>query len=529
MTIQTFLNTLRKRIWIVVLTTLIALAAAYLVSEQITPTYQSQTTLLIGQLTQGPDVNSNSSVTDAQLAQTHALLAKKPNLLTAVATTLNYPGGWQDLFFKVETQVTGGQVLAITVTDNDPVRAKQIADEIAHQLIVLSPLNAQNQESSDQQAFAASEQSILKSQIQNARDKLNKLNAQAAIENDPPKLKDLNDQIGILQTNIDKWQASYISISELLKTQNTSFITILLPADLPTVPVSPNIPRNLFLAALAGLALGGGLIFGLEYMDNTIKSPDDTQRLLDTSTLAIVTRMKPVRQPSDTLITAKHPRSPTSEAFRSLRTNLRFAGLENPNGTLLVTSAGPGEGKSTIAANLAVAMAQAGKRIVLVDADLRRPSMHKIFGLTNNVGLSDLFLEEPPALDDVLQKTGVSGLRVLTSGKIPPNPAEMLDSKLMNEIITNLRRESDMVVFDSPPLLAVSDASIIGARCSGAVLVIDAGHTRSEIAERAVDSLGKADIHLYGAVLNRQSEKRAYGYYYYQYYSAADSSKDKSN
>src|SRR5581483_3877479 len=206
---------------------------------------------------------------------------------------------------------------------------------------------------------------------------------------------------------------------------------------------------------LVGLAIAASIAYLIDYLDNTIKSPDDVERQLHLATMGAITQIANMHNPDDALVTLKQPRSPISEAYRVLRTNLRFSGIEDPNGALLVTSAGPDEGKTTTAANLAITLAQGGKRVVLVDSDLRRPSIHKLFGLANNVGLSTLFRENAPRLEDALQPTSITGLRVLTSGQMPPNPAELLDSKRFNEIVSQLRADTDMVVLDSAPCLAV--------------------------------------------------------------------------
>jgi succinoglycan biosynthesis transport protein ExoP len=264
----------------------------------------------------------------------------------------------------------------------------------------------------------------------------------------------------------------------------------------------------------------GAIVFAIEYLDETIKDANDAQKQLNLPALGTISRIAAIQKPTDQVVTLTQPRSPIAEAYRVLRTKLRFSGIENPNGALLVTSSGPNEGKSTTAANLATTIAQGGKRVILVDCDLRRPSLHTLFSVSNDVGLSDLFLEDAPALDRVLKPTSVPTMRLLTSGTIPPNPSEMLDSKRMTELLLELRDQSDMVVIDSPPALIVADASILGSRCSGAVLVVDSGKTRIDVARRALNTLKQANVKILGTVINKLSARRSGGYYYnyYNYY-----------
>lgn len=456
----------------------------------------------------------------SDLAPAYALFALQPPVLQATAEAVHWPASWQSLFFKVTARTVGSQMLRISVTDNDPETAKILADEIAHQLILQGPVSSQQKQAQDQQAFVGSQLAQLKLQIESGQKSLTNLTNQAALENDAAKLNDLNVRISTLQAKIADWQRNYASLSALLSSGGNLFVTVLATAQTPKDPVSPNIPQNVLFAALAGLVLAGGVILLLEYLDDTVKSPDDVNRVLSLSTLGAITRIAGIREPQDHIITVKHPRSPIAEAYRVLRTNLRFSGIENPSGALLVTSSGPGEGKTTTAANLAVAMAQSGRRVILMDTDLRRPSVHKFFGLPNGSGLSNLFLDDTAPLESILQPTPIEGLEIITSGPLPPNPAEILDSKRMNDVLAKLRSRSDMLILDSPPVLAVADASILGSRCSGAILVIDSGRTRTEASKRSLETLRQTGAKVYGAVLNKLSSRRATGYYYYYYYSS---------
>lgn len=199
------------------------------------------------------------------------------------------------------------------------------------------------------------------------------------------------------------------------------------------------------------------------------------------------------------LITLTDPRSPASEAYRTLRTNLSFYSLDEPLQTLVVTSPAPDEGKSTTIANLAVTIAQGGRRAILVDCDLRRPSLHEIFGVGNDAGLTTMVLDESAEL--LLKETGVENLSLLPSGPKPPNPADLLGSRHIDRVFDQLKEQADMILIDAPPVLGVTDAAILGARADGVLLVVNAGKTRREHAERAKEILEKARARIVGVTL----------------------------
>jgi len=213
-----------------------------------------------------------------------------------------------------------------------------------------------------------------------------------------------------------------------------------------------------------------------------------------------------------TLITLSDPRSPISEAYRTLRTNLSFSSLDEPIKTLVVTSPTPDEGKSTTIANLAVTMAQGGRKTILVDCDLRRPSLHTFFNCQPEPGLTNLLLDKDS--EPSLQETEVDDLFLLSSGPLPPNPADLLGSKRMDHIISKLGDVADIVLFDAPPVIAVTDATILGAKVDGVLLVISAGRTKREHAQRAKDMLEKANVRIVGAALTNAPKDSSIGGYY---------------
>ena len=202
------------------------------------------------------------------------------------------------------------------------------------------------------------------------------------------------------------------------------------------------------------------------------------------------------------LITLTDPRSPAAEAYRTLRTNLTFAALDKPIETLIVTTAAPDEEKSTVIANLAVTMAQGERRIILVDADLRRPGLHGIFGVANDRGLTTMIVEETAIDDPPLIDVGVDNLWLVPSGPLPPNPADILGSRKIERAIAAFKNRADIVLFDAPPVASVTDAAVLGTKVDGVLLVVCAGHTRREHAQRAKDVLERVHVRIVGAVLN---------------------------
>ncbi|HET91383.1 MAG TPA: polysaccharide biosynthesis tyrosine autokinase [Chloroflexi bacterium] len=202
------------------------------------------------------------------------------------------------------------------------------------------------------------------------------------------------------------------------------------------------------------------------------------------------------------LVTLTNPHSPAAEAYRTLRTNLTFTALDKPIETLIVTSAAPDEGKSTVLANLAVTMAQSERRTILVDADLRRPGLHDIFGVANERGLTTMIVEEATLDHPPLLETGVENLWLLPSGTQPPNPADILGSRRMEQVIAALIAHAEIVLFDAPPVVSVTDAAVLGTKVDGVLLVVRAGHTRREHAQRAQETLERVHVRILGAVLN---------------------------
>jgi capsular exopolysaccharide synthesis family protein len=271
------------------------------------------------------------------------------------------------------------------------------------------------------------------------------------------------------------------------------------------------------MAAFGGmLAVGAAFVIG--HLDDTVRTTDDVEKVSGLPALGVLAQI-PGEGPSEKLIVAQHPRNPISEAYRSLRTSLRYSSPDRPLRSLLVTSPHAKEGKSTLLANLAVTMAQAGQSVVVVDSDLRRPTQHRLFGVENRVGLTSTLMEGGLSINGSLQETGVENLQVMTSGPLPPNPSELLGSQKMKDLMEELTQQADIVLYDSPPLLPVTDGAVLATRADAVLMVSESGRTRRGALKRALDSLGQVGVTVAGVALNRVSRRGRGGDYYYYYYS----------
>jgi len=335
-------------------------------------------------------------------------------------------------------------------------------------------------------------------------------------------------QMEQLQTTLNLYQQIYISsISSLetlrlTKAQNTPNVVQVEMAAVPKTPISPKPVQTAMLAGSVGLLLTGGIAFLIEYLDDTLKTPDEIKAVLEIPVIGLIGELKKKSKQGKSenfgAYVSRQPRSPVSEAFRSLRTNLEFSSIDNSLRIILVTSAGESEGKTTIATNLAIVMAQGGKKVLLLDADMRRPNVHSQFNIPNRVGLSDLIRGKVSIENLARSFEQISNMDVITSGSLPPNPAELLGSQRMKQLFEDFKNLYDVIVVDSPPML-VSDAQILSTIADGLIYVVIPGRTRAVKAVRPLEELRRINARLLGVVMNRIPRNRDYYYGGYNYYS----------
>jgi succinoglycan biosynthesis transport protein ExoP len=419
----------------------------------------------------------------------------------------------------VVEMVPNTQLIRLIVLDNDASQAILLADAIAHAFI------SQNQTLlaepyTDRLASLQTEMNELSTRMEQT---------QADIELQTATMIQADTELAQLESLFSENRSDYRTLQQdyeqlrLTAADATEAVVIAEPAQPPEKPV-PRILLFTTLGAAVGLVVGLGLAYLLEYLDDTIKTPQDVNKSLGVNALGTIPQ---VNNGEEEVFASTQPRSPIAEAFRMLVTNLRFYSVDKPLRTLLVSSPGPDEGKSFIVANLAVTMAASGLRIVIVDADLRRPRLHGLFNLDAGDGLTSSLLEGN--VDGKLQPSEVEGLSILTSGEeLPPNPIEILSSQTMQGLLEQLTTQADLVLMDSPPVLSVADTSVVASYVDGILLVLDAGRTRPAAAQQALDSLHHVGANLVGVVLNGVPVRAGnYNYYYQEYHSHAKSRRGK--
>ena len=496
-------------IWLILLAGVIAGAAAYLVSIRTTPIYQSSTRLLVSDPPALSNVNYGGMVSSQNMTSTYAQMMVDDPVLQGVIDQLKLHTTTVELNKSITVDIVPNtQLLVVSVSDPNPTQAANIANAMAS---VFTNRIIQLQS----QRYAASLDGLQK-QITDMDQQIAATNTSISATSDSATLLQL-------QARLTQYRSIYASLVtnyeqvRLAEEQTSTSVVVSQPAAVPTVPVSPTTTRNTLLAVLAGMLLAAGAVFAVDTLDDTVKNPDEIRRKFNLPILGMIARHE---QSHEKPIALAEPRSPTAEAFRSLRTNLTFASVDAPLRRIMITSPTPQDGKTTVSANLAVVLAQGGKKVILIDADLRRPFIHHKFGLFNRIGLTNLFLDSFNGFESVIQFNSMASLGLITSGPLPPNPAELLTSLKMTHILDQLIQGYDLVLIDTPPLLSVTDAAALAPATDGVIVVVKPGVTKLNALQQALEQLRAVGARVLGVVLNEVNPgSRKYGYYYNRYYS----------
>jgi len=504
--------------WLLVLVAVLAGGTAYWVSRRQTPIYEASTLVMVDIAPITQTVTYTTLTTSEQLVATYSKLMTTAPLLDVVAARLGIPafpepGSIEPNSIQVEP-ILNTQLMTVIVQDTDPARAALIANTLVQ---VFS-----DQIQADQAARYADSKTSLENQLASLEQQIQTTSTDLAALGSGNQNQAEQDQ---LQLALTQYRQSYASVLQsygqvkLAEAQSSSGIIQKAPAVPPEKPILPQPLRSGLLAAVVGLFLGAGIVFLIEFLDDSLRDPQEITRKWGIPILGMIITFD--TNNGNELITEEQPRSPVSEAFRSLRTNLQFASIASPIHTLLVTSPSPEDGKTIVVGNLACVFAQGGRKVVVLDADLRKPRVHKVFQLQNRLGLTEQFIHPQENLDGAIQPTEVKNLHVLTSGSLPPNPSELLGSQRMVEIVQALKAQYELVLIDTPPALVVTDANVLANRADGVLLVISPILTKRAAIKHAIEQLAQVNANIVGVVLNGVDVKRSrYSYYrgyYYKY------------
>lgn len=495
-------------LWFLLFSTVLAASIALIISMRTVPIYQASTTLLINEAPANRSADYTSILTSERLARTYAeMLTKKP-VLNDVITELNLNMDVTRLQKNIQVElIRDTQLIEIIVDDTDPQRAANIANTLFEKF---------SEETISLQAsrYAASKQNLeeqllrIDEQIQTVTNQITIIDAESG-DITVAKLEDaarINAERDNLETSLAQYRQTYASLLQsyeqvrVAEAGSTSNVVQVEPASPSSKPITPRTVVNSILAGIVGFFTAIGVILLIDALNDTIREPDQITKELKLPILGLIIRHEAT---DGGPIAIKEPRSPVTEAFRSLRTNIQFASVDRTIKSLLITSPSPSDGKTTITTNLGIVIAQSGRQVVLIDADMRRPFLHKQLGLVNRSGLSEMFVAERISLDELLQTSSIKNLRMISAGDIPPNPAELLGSSKLLEIIENINRNADLVIIDSPPIMAVTDLTILANRVDGVLLVVKPGITKMAAVKQSVEQLHRVGSNILGVVLNQ--------------------------
>ncbi|MGQ9476815.1 MAG: polysaccharide biosynthesis tyrosine autokinase [Actinomycetota bacterium] len=534
MELRDYLNVITRRKWIIVGVTLAVVAAVLIFSLLQKPRYESRVTILA-------EINRASESATQTLyslaigdpntfIQTQAKIIRTRTLAKAVRERLEYlyqeaeydrregkevfipaslPSTEQMLATVKVDRTQNTNVFQIIYTDHDPLLARDIAQAYADEYIEERQLSAIKQ-ISEARKEVWNRISELETQIQDIAQRVK----QYTKETIPPELEaEASQAVNLWATLYEKYMS--LRIAEALEQRGLEMIE---PAEVGE-KVSPRTTRNAVLALFLGLILGVGLVFLADYLDVTLKTREDFEQYYGVPVIGEIARFRGLPEEEREIMYFSAPDSTAAEGFRNLRTNLQFLNLEGDTRLVMVTSASPGEGKTSVAANLGAALSEMGKRVLVVEADLRQPTLDEFIMEKPAKGVTEV-LAGTAGVEEAVTQAGNSNLYFMTCGMKPPNPAEMVSSQAMRDLLGRLREEYDYVIVDSPPVLSVSDPVAMAPMMEGIILVASHGIAEREAAQRTVELLSKVNARILGLVINNleATGRYGYGYYYSTYY-----------
>jgi capsular exopolysaccharide synthesis family protein len=504
--IEDYIRPLLRWWWLLALAAVVAAASNFVMVQLEPQMYRARATLMVGPTTQNPNPSSGDLYLAQQLVTTYVDLAQRDSVRMPAMESL----GLDFLPEYTARQVPATQLMELTVMDSDAMRAQAVAQALADQLIAISPAGSEDQA---RNAFVDGELDALQASIVDTKAEIKRKQEEMAQMLGARQIADSQAQITALEAKLTSLQTNFTNL--MATTQQGAINTVnLIEQPAPGIPVGRGLLTKLLTAAAIGLLLAAGAAYVIEYLDNSFKNSDEVQKQLNLATLAAIPILPEVKEGKfNRPYMLLRSQSAPAEAFRILRTNLQFAAVTRSLRRLLVTSALPAEGKSDICANLGVAVAQTGRRVIIIDGDLHRPRQHKLFGLVNNIGLTTALLDDEVPPEQYVQRTALPTLGVLTTGPLPPNAAELLGSQRMRDLLDRLQTHTDLILIDTPPTTVLADAALMTAHSDSVLLVVQVGKTNRDQVKRALAALHQVNSDVLGVVLNFMPTKRS-GYYY---------------
>ena len=499
--LQRIFGIILKRWWLLLGMTVLAAVVGYMVSQKQTPVYEATSTLILGQISQLNILDRTEILNSEVVIQTYADIVRREPILEEVVRKADLKITWQELRKLVSVNpVSGSQLMEIKVEAHSPEEAAKLADLISNQLLIM--LSAEEHNKDTVQVFMQNQIDDLQISILNGKDRIRQIETEIAGTTSTTRKVELQNELTVLRESIISWETNFIELTKILQQQNQpAYLTLIGKAEAKSEPIRPNIYLNTIISSVLGFMLALGLIFVLENFDDTYKSFDDISRFENLNVLGAIGTFSGDHY-SEMKITFLEPNSPISETYRIIRSKLLRQSTDGKVKSIVVTSPTPGDGKSVSAINIATALAQASYKTVVVDADMRRPVIHEFFEVTNEVGLSDLLIDQSIKVSDCLHTTRVNRLKILTSGQEIQDPSERLASDRMTQIIEELEEKYDVIIIDSPPVLPVADVLDLSNHVDGVLLVVRAGKTKRKDIKQAFSNLSNTQATYLGSVLN---------------------------
>lgn len=484
---------------------LITAGAAAIFLRMQDPVYETRGLIMVGSAINELNPERGQFDLTAGLASSYVTLAHYGSVPDATAEALGLT--WLPSYDIIA--VPNSQLIQVTVSDTDPNRAYIVATELINQVMALSPGGAEAQQRDD---FVASQLRGIQDGIVEAESRISALQTELNTALSARQIRQIEDQIAAQESKLTTLRSTYVGLIASTNEGSTNTMRVVDPPFIPVTPIPSRDKLMLLVAGLLGVVLGIAAAYVLDFFDDRIEDVDEISDKFGMVTLGVIpeTSAEQIRGP---LVLVSEPHSIAAESFRVLRTNMLFASVDKELKILLVTSPNPGEGKTFVSSNLATAFSSAGKRVILIDADLRKPTVHRVFGILNNTGVSTALVGGKSGLNDAIQKTTVPGLSVMTSGPLPPNPSELLTSNRMQAMLASLSTIYDLVIVDSPPVTVVTDSAMLANRADGVLLVVAASRLSREHVRNALGALHAVRANVLGTVLNR-SASDTLGFHY---------------